>query len=247
MEFSFFSMISQASLVAKDRAVHPGAHVRGQLGHDDPENPGPQRRLPQGPAGQPTCSRRPPACVRPCSPGLRPCVPALFRGPSGRDGVQPLQGSRQQQRDRGGQRAPLPAPGRGKRDGPSGTLPLPATTTANTAPLHRPVRYGVGHHALLPLHRHAQVRLPVTVAPRHLRSPGTTAIGLGVAVPATIGFNIFMGKLAGGHPAGELCRRVPQPLQRELNAHRPCSAGRHGDVRWAPAWAATTALSPRST
>ena len=41
-----------------------------------------------------------------------------------------------------------------------------------SGPLHRPVRYGVGHHALLPLHRHAQVRLPGHGGPRHLRSPG---------------------------------------------------------------------------
>ena len=49
-----------------------------------------------------------------------------------------------------------------------------------------------------------------------------TAIGLGVAVPATIGFNIFMGKLSQVDTllvnfAGVFLNRV----QRELNAHRP--------------------------
>ena len=54
--------------------------------------------------------------------------------------------------------------------------------------------------------------------------------------------------LAGGHPAGELCRRVPQPRAARTQCPPPRAAhGRHGDVRWAPAWAATTALSPRST
>ena len=48
-----------------------------------------------------------------------------------------------------------------------------------------------------------------------------TAIGLGVAVPATIGFNIFMGKLSQVDTllvnfAGVFLNRV----QRELNAHR---------------------------
>ena len=48
MEFSFFSMISQASLVAK---IVLCILVLMSVGHDDPETPGPQRRLPQGPAG----------------------------------------------------------------------------------------------------------------------------------------------------------------------------------------------------
>ena len=49
-----------------------------------------------------------------------------------------------------------------------------------------------------------------------------TAIGLAVAVPATIGFNIFMGKLSQVDTllvnfAGVFLNRV----QREINAHRP--------------------------
>lgn len=105
---------------------------------------------------------------------------------------------------------------------PSGALPLPAGHRRQHGSLHRPVRYGVGHHALLPLHRHAQVRLPGHGGPRHLRSLVATAIGLGVAVPATIGFNIFMGKLSQVDTllvnfAGVFLNRV----QRELNAHRP--------------------------
>ena len=61
-----------------------------------------------------------------------------------------------------------------------------------------------------------------TVAPGISEALVATAIGLGVAVPATIGFNIFMGKLSQVDTllvnfAGVFLNRV----QRELNAHRP--------------------------
>ena len=60
-----------------------------------------------------------------------------------------------------------------------------------------------------------------TVAPGISEALVATAIGLGVAVPATIGFNIFMGKLSQVDTllvnfAGVFLNRV----QRELNAHR---------------------------
>ena len=57
-----------------------------------------------------------------------------------------------------------------------------------------------------------------TVAPGISEALVATAIGLGVAVPATVGFNIFMGKLSQVvNFAGFFLNRV----QRELNAHRP--------------------------
>ena len=57
---------------------------------------------------------------------------------------------------------------------------------------------------------------------RQLGHVRATAIGLAVAVPATIGFNIFMGKLSQVDTllvnfAGVFLNRV----QREINAHRP--------------------------
>lgn len=61
-----------------------------------------------------------------------------------------------------------------------------------------------------------------TVAPGISEALVATAIGLLVAVPATIGFNIFMGKIGQVDTllvnfAGVFLNRV----QRELNAHRP--------------------------
>lgn len=63
-----------------------------------------------------------------------------------------------------------------------------------------------------------------TVAPGISEALVATAIGLAVAVPATIGFNIFLGRLASIDTllvnfAGIFLNRV----QRELNAHRPIS------------------------
>lgn len=61
-----------------------------------------------------------------------------------------------------------------------------------------------------------------TVAPGISEALVATAIGLAVAVPATVGFNVFMGKLSQVDTllvnfAGVFLNRV----QRELNAHRP--------------------------
>jgi biopolymer transport protein TolQ len=61
-----------------------------------------------------------------------------------------------------------------------------------------------------------------TVAPGISEALVATAIGLGVAVPATMGFNVFMGKLSQVDTllvnfASVFLNRV----QRELNAHRP--------------------------
>ena len=61
-----------------------------------------------------------------------------------------------------------------------------------------------------------------TVAPGISEALVATAIGLGVAVPATVGFNIFMGKLSQVDTllvnfAGFFLNRV----QREMDAHRP--------------------------
>lgn len=61
-----------------------------------------------------------------------------------------------------------------------------------------------------------------TVAPGISEALVATALGLGVAVPATVGYNIFLGKL------GEIDTRLVNfagvflnRVQRELNAHRP--------------------------
>lgn len=61
-----------------------------------------------------------------------------------------------------------------------------------------------------------------TVAPGISEALVATAIGLAVAVPATVGYNIFVGKLTQietllGNFTGFFLNRV----QRELNAHRP--------------------------
>ncbi|MCR4666656.1 MAG: protein TolQ [Desulfovibrio sp.] len=61
-----------------------------------------------------------------------------------------------------------------------------------------------------------------TVAPGISEALIATAIGLGVAIPATVGFNLFTGKLSQIDTllvnfAGFFLNRV----QRELNAHRP--------------------------
>ncbi len=63
-----------------------------------------------------------------------------------------------------------------------------------------------------------------TVAPGISEALVATAIGLAVAVPATIGYNIFLGKLSEietklSNFAGVFLNRA----QRELNAHRPGS------------------------
>ena len=95
-------------------------------------------------------------------------------------------------------------------------------TTANTAPfigLFGTV-YGIMHS----FHAIGQMKTASlgTVAPGISEALVATAIGLAVAVPATIGFNIFMGKLSQVDTllvnfAGVFLNRV----QRELNAHRP--------------------------
>ncbi len=94
-------------------------------------------------------------------------------------------------------------------------------TTSNTAPfigLFGTV-WGIMHsfHAI-GLLKSASL---ATVAPGISEALVATAIGLGVAIPATVGFNLFMGKLAQIDTllvnfAGFFLNRV----QRELNAHR---------------------------
>ena len=95
-------------------------------------------------------------------------------------------------------------------------------TTANTAPfigLFGTV-WGIMHsfHAIGML----KTASLATVAPGISEALVATAIGLGVAVPATVGFNIFTGKLSQIDTllvnfAGFFLNRV----QRELNAQRP--------------------------
>lgn len=95
-------------------------------------------------------------------------------------------------------------------------------TTANTAPfigLFGTVWGIMNSFHSIGLSKSASL---ATVAPGISEALVATAIGLAVAVPATIGFNLFMGKLSQVDTllvnfAGFFLNRV----QRELNAHRP--------------------------
>lgn len=94
-------------------------------------------------------------------------------------------------------------------------------TTANTAPfigLFGTVWGIMNSFHAIGLSKTASL---ATVAPGISEALVATAIGLGVAVPATIGFNLFMGKLSQietllANFTGYFLNRV----QRELNAHR---------------------------
>lgn len=95
-------------------------------------------------------------------------------------------------------------------------------TTANTAPfigLFGTVWGIMNSFHAIGLAKSASL---ATVAPGISEALVATAIGLGVAVPATIGYNLFMGKLSQVDTllvnfASLFLNRV----QRELNAHRP--------------------------
>ena len=95
-------------------------------------------------------------------------------------------------------------------------------TTANTAPFIG--LFGTVWGIMSSFHSIGMLKSAslATVAPGISEALVATAIGLAVAVPATIGFNIFMGKLSQVDTllvnfAGVFLNRV----QRELNAHRP--------------------------
>ncbi len=100
-------------------------------------------------------------------------------------------------------------------------------TTANTAPfigLFGTVWGIMGSFHSIGMLKSASL---ATVAPGISEALVATAIGLAVAVPATIGYNIFLGKLGELDTdlvnfAGIFLNRV----QREINAHRPVQ--RHG-------------------
>lgn len=95
-------------------------------------------------------------------------------------------------------------------------------TTANTAPfigLFGTVWGIMNSFHSIGLSKSASL---ATVAPGISEALVATAIGLAVAVPATVGFNMFMGKLSQVDTllvnfAGFFLNRV----QREINAHRP--------------------------
>lgn len=122
-------------------------------------------------------------------------------------------------------------------------------TTANTAPFIG--LFGTVWGIMSSFHSIGMLKSAslATVAPGISEALVATAIGLAVAVPATIGFNIFMGKLSQVDTllvnfAGVFLNRV----QRELNAHRHVQRmGAHGDVRWARTWAAAINLFRTST
>lgn len=95
-------------------------------------------------------------------------------------------------------------------------------TTANTAPFIG--LFGTVWGIMSSFHSIGMLKSAslATVAPGIPEALVATAIGLGVAVPATVGFNIFMGRLSQVDTllvnfAGFFLNRV----QRELNAHRP--------------------------
>lgn len=95
-------------------------------------------------------------------------------------------------------------------------------TTANTAPFIG--LFGTVWGIMSSFHSIGMLKSAslATVAPGISEALVATAIGLAVAVPATIGFNIFMGKISQVDTllvnfAGVFLNRV----QRELNAHRP--------------------------
>ncbi|MBQ7739201.1 MAG: MotA/TolQ/ExbB proton channel family protein [Desulfovibrionaceae bacterium] len=95
-------------------------------------------------------------------------------------------------------------------------------TTANTAPFIG--LFGTVWGIMHSFHSIGMLKTAslATVAPGISEALVATAIGLGVAVPATVGFNIFMGKLSQIDTllvnfAGFFLNRV----QRELNAQRP--------------------------
>lgn len=99
-------------------------------------------------------------------------------------------------------------------------------TTANTAPfigLFGTVWGIMNSFHSIGLSKSASL---ATVAPGISEALVATAIGLAVAVPATVGFNLFTGKLGRIETllvnfAGFFLNRV----QRELNAHRPAQRG----------------------
>ncbi len=95
-------------------------------------------------------------------------------------------------------------------------------TTANTAPFIG--LFGTVWGIMNSFHAIGMLKSAslATVAPGISEALVATAIGLGVAVPATVGYNIFLGKLSEIDTklvnfAGVFLNRV----QRELNAHRP--------------------------
>lgn len=95
-------------------------------------------------------------------------------------------------------------------------------TTANTAPFIG--LFGTVWGIMSSFHSIGLLKSAslATVAPGISEALIATAIGLAVAVPATIGFNVFMGKLSQVDTllvnfAGVFLNRV----QREINAHRP--------------------------
>lgn len=95
-------------------------------------------------------------------------------------------------------------------------------TTANTAPFIG--LFGTVWGIMNSFHSIGMLKSAslATVAPGISEALVATAIGLAVAVPATVGYNIFLGKLSEVDTqlvnfAGIFLNRV----QRELNAHRP--------------------------
>lgn len=95
-------------------------------------------------------------------------------------------------------------------------------TTANTAPFIG--LFGTVWGIMNSFHSIGMLKSAslATVAPGISEALVATAIGLAVAVPATVGYNIFLGKLSEIDTqlvnfAGIFLNRV----QRELNAHRP--------------------------
>ncbi len=97
-------------------------------------------------------------------------------------------------------------------------------TTANTAPFIG--LFGTVWGIMNSFHSIGMLKSAslATVAPGISEALVATAIGLAVAIPATVGYNIFLGRLTAldtmlTNFAGVFLNRV----QRELNAHRPAA------------------------
>ena len=99
-------------------------------------------------------------------------------------------------------------------------------TTASAAPVHRPLRHGVGHHELVPQHRREGRGQPGAVAPGIAEALVATAIGLMAAIPAVMAYNYFVA----AHPGalvrdGDLLQRLPEHRAAEVLLAMSMSAG----------------------
>lgn len=122
-------------------------------------------------------------------------------------------------------------------------------TTANTAPFIG--LFGTVWGIMSSFHSIGLLKSAslATVAPGISEALVATAIGLAVARSGYGGLQRLHGQaLSGGHPAGQLRGRLPEP--RPARAQRPApraAHGQYGALRWAPTWATATSSFLKST